>query len=157
MTVTSSKTRALQEPVGRLEPVPAVCVEPKTRLADVYEAMRKASTGCVIVAQGGKAVGIFTERDFVMKVAGLAGPETPVEKVMTKDPVTATPKTTIGQAIELMHGGKFRNLPVLDEKKRPAGLLTVNRIIKYLAALYPVEVYNLPPKPDQVEETPEGG
>ena len=153
---THSKTKALQETIGRLESTPFATVEPKDSLKEVYAAMQKAGVGCVLVCKGPKLVGIFSERDIVLKTLGDVPLDTAVEKVMTPDPVTATAATTIGEAVELMHSRGFRNLPILDDKKRPVGLLTVNRIIKYLAALFPAEVYNLPPKPDQVDEAADG-
>lgn len=153
---THSKTKALQETIGRLESTPFAVVEPKATLKEVYATMQKAKVGCVLVCKGPKLLGIFSERDVVLKTLGDSPLSTPIEKLMTPDPVTADARTTIGEAVELMHGKGFRNLPILDEKKRPVGLLTVNRIIKYLAALFPAEVYNLPPKPDQVDESADG-
>jgi CBS domain-containing protein len=153
---THSKTKALQETIGHLESTPFATVEPKASLKEVYATMQKAGVGCVLVCKGSKLLGIFSERDVVLKTLGDELPATPIEKLMTPDPVTATVDTTVGEAVELMHGRGFRNLPILDDKKRPIGLLTVNRIIKYLAALFPAEVYNLPPKPDQVDESADG-
>ena len=49
----------------------------------------------------------------VLKTLGDIPLDTPVEKVMTPDPVTATAKTTVGEAVELMHSKGFRNLPIL--------------------------------------------
>ena len=155
-SVTHSKTKALQETLGTLEAVPFATVDPKSSLKDVYAQMQKEKVGCVLVCKGPKLVGIFSERDLVLKTLGDVPLDTPVEKVMTPDPVTATVKTTVGEAVELMHTRGFRNLPILDDKKKPIGLVTVNRIIKYLAALFPAEVYNIPPKPDQVDEAADG-
>jgi CBS domain-containing protein len=153
---THSKTKALQEPIGSLESTPFTTVEPKASLKDVYATMLKEGVGCVLVVKGPKMLGIFSERDVVLKTLGDVPVDTPVEKVMTPDPMTATPKTTIGEAVEMMHSRGFRNLPILDDKKRPIGLLTVNRVIKYLAAMFPAEVYNIPPKPDQVDSSADG-
>jgi CBS domain-containing protein len=153
---THSKTKALQETLGTLESAPFATVDPKDTLKQVYATMQKEKVGCVLVCKGPKLVGIFSERDVVLKTLGDVPLDTPVEKVMTPDPITATAKTTVGEAVELMHAKGFRNLPVLDDKKHPAGLVTVNRIIKYLAALFPAEVYNLPPKPDQVDSQADG-
>ena len=155
-SATHSKTKALLEKLGTLESSPFATVESKASLKEVYATMQKEKVGCVLVCKGAKLVGIFSERDVVLKTLGAAPLDAPVEKYMTPEPVTATAKTTVGEAVELMHTRGFRNLPLLDDKKRPVGIVTVNRIIKYLAALFPAEVYNLPPKPDQVDDSADG-
>lgn len=152
----SSKTRALSEKIGHLDVPKAVCVEPGSTLDQVYAAMQKQGVGCVLVCKGQSLQGIFTDRDVAMKTLAVAPGSTPVSAVMTAGPVTVTADATVGDAVELMHGKGFRNLPVVDARGKVAGLLSVRHIIKYLAAQFPAEVYNLPPKPDQVDSASEG-
>ncbi len=51
----------------------------------------------------------------------------------------------------MQHGG-YRHLPVVDENNRPTGVLSVKRIIHYLAEHYPTAVYNLPPESGTIPE-----
>jgi CBS domain-containing protein len=55
-----------------------------------------------------------------------------------------------------MEEGGYRHLPVVDERERPVGILSVKRIIRYLVEHFPTTVYNLPPDPQAVPKNPEG-
>ena len=48
------------------------------------------------------------------------------------------------------------NLPVVDELGRPVGVLSVKRIVHYLAEHFPGLVYNQPPDPSRFPEEAEG-
>ena len=62
--------------------------------------MNRARIGCVCVVEGGRLVGIFTERDlFRLAHEGLDQPETPLGKVMTPDPETLRPDHGIALAL----------------------------------------------------------
>ena len=60
--------------------------------------------GALIVIDGEKLVGIFTERDALNKVlaAGLEPGKTKVSEVMTRDPYSIPPTTTVGEAMEIV-------------------------------------------------------
>jgi CBS domain-containing protein len=119
--------------------------------------MRKAMRGSVIVCRKGKLVGIFTERDVLNRCLLENTPaSTPINRLMTPNPVTVDGKTTLGHAIELMHEKAIRNLPWIDPAGRPKGMLTVGRVIRYLADHYPAEVVNLPPLLHQTTQESEG-
>ena len=68
---------------------------------------------------GEKLVGIFTERDALNKVlaAGLDPGKTKVCDVMTKDPYSIPPTTTVGEAMELVTKRRFRHLPIVKNGK----------------------------------------
>ena len=74
---------------------------------------------------------------------------------MTPDPVTVQAKEPIGAAVRRMEEGGYRHLPVVEGTK-PVGLLSVKRIVHYLAEHFPGTVYNLPPDPGAVQKQPEG-
>lgn len=153
----SIKTVALSQKLKFLDLLPPLVVEETTTYGDVLKRMRTADRGSVIVCKHGAVSGIFTERDVLNKHALENVKEaTPIRELMTPKPVTITGETTVGEAVELMHSKNFRNLPLVDGKGRPQGLLTVGRIIRYLADHFPAEVVNLPPKLNQVTSEPEG-
>ena len=88
----------------------------------VIECVRKMTTekiGAMIVIDGEKLVGIFTERDALNKVlaAGLDPVNTKISQVMTKDPYCAPPTTTVGDAMELVTTRRFRHLPIVENGK----------------------------------------
>lgn len=72
--------------------------------------------GAVMVTEGTRLVGIFSERDVLNRVVakGLDPDSTMVGAVMTPDPVTLGPSATAEEALELMQSRGFRHLPVVD-------------------------------------------
>lgn len=77
--------------------------------------MAQRHVGSVLVTQGGRLAGIFTERDIVRAVSqDVQAPDEPVEHWFTPNPTTATPEMSIDQARELMLERHFRHLPVTD-------------------------------------------
>ena len=81
---------------------------------------------------------------------------TAVADCMTPDPVTVGPKEPIGAAVRRMEEGGYRHLPVVDESGRPLGVLSVKRIVHYLAEHFPATVYNQPPDPASFPKEAEG-
>ncbi|MEK7656621.1 MAG: CBS domain-containing protein [Elusimicrobiota bacterium] len=145
------------EPISRLGRLDFLQAEESLSYRDSLELMRERGLGSILVCRGGRLTGIFTERDILNKLVLEAPPaNTPVREFMTRPVVTAGEGATVGDAVRLMHGKHIRNLPIVDAEGKPKGLVTVGRIIRLLAAHYPAEVVNLPPKPGQVTEEVEG-
>jgi CBS domain-containing protein len=145
------------ESVSRLQPRPPLQVQPGHTVADAVGLMRRERVGCVLVCEAGKLLGIFTERDLMKRVLASQQPlTTPVADVMTANPVVVHPTQAIGVAVTLMEEGGYRHLPVVDEKGKAVGLLSVKRIVHYLVEHFPGTVYNLPPAADVVQQEREG-
>jgi CBS domain-containing protein len=143
--------------VSRLHPTPPHQVAPHQTVFDAVLVMRRENIGSVLVCEGERLVGIFTERDLMRRVLAPGKPlSTPITDCMTRDPVVVSPKESVGAAIRCMEEGGYRHLPVVDEAGRPAGVLSVKRIVHYLAEHFPAIVYNLPPDPAVVPHKPEG-
>ncbi len=122
------------------------------------EYMQENKSGYIVIADKKKVVGIFTETDVIRKVLDQnIDWNRPVSEFMTKEPVCLSPKDPVGKAIDLMGEHRFYHIPLIDEKNELTGVLSVRSLIRFLAEFYPVEVYNLPPDPDQVMTTQEGG
>ena len=62
----------------------------------------------------------------------------------------------IAAAVRKMEVGGYRHLPVVDGLGRPTGILSVKRIVHYLAEHFPATIYNLPPDPAVVPNEREG-
>jgi CBS domain-containing protein len=80
------------------------------------ELMAKRRIGAVPIVDKGRLVGIFTERDVVLRIvaAGRDPNKTTLAKVMTPDPDTLEPGDSVRAALDLMQAGHFRHLPVVD-------------------------------------------
>lgn len=145
------------ESVSRLRPTPPFTVAPNEAVGVVVALMRRAHIGCVLVCEGDRLLGLFTERDLLRRVLAVGLPlSTPVRECMTEDPVVVRPKESIGAALRSMEQGGYRHLPVVDEAGRPVGVLSVKRIVHYLAEHFPATIYNQPPDPNTYPHKAEG-
>jgi CBS domain-containing protein len=75
---------------------------------------------------------------------------------MTANPVVVHPKESIATAVRRMEEGGYRHLPVVDPAGQPVGVLSVKRIVNYLAEHFPSTIYNQPPDPGAFPLEPEG-
>ena len=104
--------------------------------ADVDQAvqvMHEKGSDCVLVVENGRLVGIFTDRDAVLKVAGKPAGRRPIAELMTRDPVVLRHDDTIAVAINKMAVGGFRHIPIV-EGGRPTGVVTARDVFRHLAA-----------------------
>jgi CBS domain-containing protein len=114
--------------------------------------LMRARRGAVVVLEGTKPAGIFTERDVVYRLPAALYPSredrrrTPLARVMTASPVTVERRAGLGEALRRMVTGGHRHLVVVDEKGDLAGLLTANDIVQFLTDQFPEETMNVPPR-----------
>ena len=135
-----------------------VQASPDITLQQAIDLMDTSRSGYVVIAKNKKVVGIFTETDVVRKVLGLKVDwNRPVSDFMTENPVVLSPKDSVGKAIREMGEHRFYHIPLVDEKKELVNVLSVRTLIRFLSEFYPTEIFNLPPNPAQIMETPEGG
>ena len=128
-----------------------------TALRDAIGLMQQARGESLIVVRDGRPVGILTERDVLIKVLGQdVDLDGPVDEQMTRDPQTISADARVGEALAVMRRGGFRNLPLVDGHGRVAGILRQQDVLEYVAEAFPQEILNLPPRPHQQMEEPEG-
>lgn len=145
------------EKIRNLATREGLTVSPELSLGEVVKRMQERRTGCAVVLQGKKVVGIFTERDALIRGLIASTPaETPIESLMTKKPKVLDREDTLAVAIRLMHDGKYRHLPVVNGKREYLGLVSVRDIVYYLSENFPLEIYNLPPDPHRISSSAEG-
>ena len=104
--------------------------------ADVDQAvqsMHAKGSDCVLVVDAGRLVGIFTDRDAVLKVAGRPVSSRPIADYMTRDPVVLRHDDTIAVAINKMAVGGFRHIPIVEDGV-PTGVVTARDVFRHLAA-----------------------
>ncbi|MBL8288505.1 MAG: CBS domain-containing protein [Rubrivivax sp.] len=91
-------------------------VRPDDTVYAALELLASYEVGALMVMDGGRLVGVFSERDYTRKIAlvGRNSRETRVAEIMTRNVVTVAPKTTTTEAMALMSEKKIRHLPVLD-------------------------------------------
>ena len=144
------------ETVGQMELPSPLCIAPSASLREVLQRLQTERRGSLLVCQAEQIVGIFTERDALLQMARGTDPEQPVEQLMSTPVITVSREDTVESAIARMALGGYRQLPVVDEQKRPIGVLKVSSILRYLVQHFPRFVYNLPPTPDPATRQREG-
>jgi CBS domain-containing protein len=95
-------------------------------LQDAAKVMKENDVGSIVVLNGERLVGIFTERDAVNRVVASAcdPATTPIDRVMTRDPDVVSPDDPVSEAIRKMDEFRYRHLPVV-EQGRLIGVLSV--------------------------------
>jgi CBS domain-containing protein len=147
-----------EERLGSLSDPKPPWVTRGTSLKETLQMMREKDAGCVLVCDGDRPIGIFTERDVLNKLVGSGVSESEaVDRFMTPDPLCLTAGHKLGEAVRLMTVRGYRHIPLLDDRGRRDGLLSARDIVRYIAEHFPAEVVNLPPELNQVFKTPEGG
>lgn len=107
------------------------CIAPDATVYDALAMMADKGVGALVVLQEGRVVGIFGERDFVLKVdlCGLSAQTTLVGQVMSKDIYYASPGTTIDEAMAIVTESHHRHLPVI-ENEQLVGLVSIGDLVK---------------------------
>jgi CBS domain-containing protein len=126
-------------------------------LGEALAQMRAQGGDAVLVLDGPRLAGILTERDVLIRVLGKDVDEArPVDEFMTASPDTLNAEATLIEAMQSMERGHFRNLPLVDDSGSVVGLLRQQDLLEYVAEAFPQEILNLPPRPHQLMEEPEG-
>ena len=115
--------RSLRTIVAKQAPVTA----PKSvTVLEGARTMQQHNVGALLVVDGTRLVGIFTERDALFRVLaeGRNPQTTRLGEVMTSQPQTIHPDEPFVNALRIMHKGRFRHLPVV-EFDRPLGMVSV--------------------------------
>ena len=114
-----------------------------TPISEVIDLMQKGRFGCVLVVdEQEQLAGIITERDLLVHITEVrAQPDTVrVDDIMTPSPESLRPTDSVAFALNLMHLGHFRHIPLLvgdsdeDEGVYPASVISSKDIANYVAA-----------------------
>ena len=133
-------------------------IEPSATLGEAARALRKRDVGAAVVVDGGRVVGIFTERDLLQRVdhKTLAWRDTPVRDVMTSRPMIIREDDSVAEALRRIDVGKRRHLPIMRGRE-PIAIVSVRDLLGYIASRFPGDFINLPPTPEKEARAPYGG
>ena len=147
-----------KDPLSNVVSYPPLILDAQTKLSEALRQMRENRRGCALLVTSGKLVGIFTERDVLMKVAGhqIDLERTPASAYMTPDPVTLPAGEVVAFALNKMVVEGFRHIPLVDEEQRPVGVVSMRDIIEYLSDYYQRDILNIPPDPSLRSRTRDG-
>ena len=105
--------RTVRQIIEGQEPITVAC---GVIVKDAAQIMRQHNIGALMVVDDGKLCGIFTERDALFRVLaeGRDPATTILDSVMTRNPQTISADGAFQTALQMMHDGRYRHLPVVD-------------------------------------------
>ncbi len=105
-------------------------VTPEHMVIEALELMEANNIGAVMVMEGERLAGIFSERDYARKgiIKGRKAKSTPVSEVMTANVFSVSPDMDIEDCMQLFSDKRIRHLPVLDHG-RVVGMLSIGDIV----------------------------
>lgn len=114
--------------------VPPIVVSPNATVLDAVDASLPARVGAVAVVDGGTLVGIFTERDVMLKVVHQRrDPATTlVGEVMTSPVITIPSVVRDEEVLQLMSRHHIRHLPICEDGRTVLGILSIRNVLEYL-------------------------
>jgi CBS domain-containing protein len=121
-----------------------VTATPEITVLEAAQLMNARGIGALPVMENGGLVGIFTERDLMRRVVaeGLDPQSTRVRQVMTGEPLTATPETSVDECGALMTARRIRHLPVMGPAGL-AGIVTIGDLLAFQVAEQAVTIAQL--------------
>ena len=106
-------------------------IEPFDTIGHAAEKMVAEGVSAIVVSDGGRLIGIVTERDLTRAVAGrVHSSEARVREWMTADPKVVSESTDPVEAVQIMLDGGFRHLPVV-ENERAVGIVSIRDLAEW--------------------------
>jgi CBS domain-containing protein len=107
------------------------CIAPDATVYEALKVMAGKGIGALVVVEDGQVVGLFNERDYVLKVdlCGRTSQNTKVLQVMTTDVCYVTPQTSVEEAMAIVTNSRSRHLPVLEDGNL-VGLTSIGDLVK---------------------------
>jgi CBS domain-containing protein len=107
-----------------------LAVAPDTTIAAAAQGMIDRETSAAVVIDDGTLVGVISERDLMRAIPDGCRAETPVSERMTHHVTTASPRTSVPEAMAIMVEGRFRHLPVVEEG-RVQGIVSMRDLMSW--------------------------
>ena len=143
----------LRRPASILAARKPIVLSPQSSVTDAIRAMQREHRGCVLISEDGShntpLVGIFTERDVLLKIVdrGRNPAVLPLSEVMSPDLECLGEDSSVAWVLNRMSAGGFRHVPVVDRKGHPVTVISVRDVVDFLVDHFPREIMNLPADP----------
>jgi CBS domain-containing protein len=128
---------------------PVTTLDVSASIGDAVTLMRENRFGSVLITARGKLCGIVTERDILRKVVGVAGASLTrnIAEVMTRDPESLQRHDSIAFAMNKMHVGGFRHVPIVAADGTPEHVISIRDLIAFVLDHFPERILNMPTEP----------
>ena len=126
--------RLLKDRIRDLGQKTAITVAPTAAVGEVLRMMVSEKNGCVVVVEDDKVVGIFSDRDALMRLNCQAEQmaHVPISELMTPSPETLEGRDKIAFALHKMDLGGYRHIPILT-KGKVTSVVSIRDILRYMA------------------------
>lgn len=123
-----------EETVAAIQSQPFAAVTPNSSIAEAVAQLADLEIGCLLVAESGKLVGVFSNRDVLDKVADRYEQikDRPVSEVTTANPVFVHESDSAAAALHVMAVSGFRHVPVMNLDDEPVGIISPQRVLGFL-------------------------
>jgi len=122
----------MEDNLAQLEREETVAVASATQALDVARLMKNASTGCALIVDQGKLVGIFTEHDVLKRMAAGGKLDVAVKELMSPNPETLHERDCVAEALNKMSLGRYRHIPFTKSDGSHA-VCSIKSVLKYIA------------------------
>ena|SRR5579862_748950 len=128
MDITDPVSKILNEKGSQVWSIP-----PDALVYDAIATLSERNIGALPVTDGGKLVGVISERDYTRKVVlkGRSSKTTTVREVMSPDPVYATPTDSVEDCMRVMTEERVRHLPVVEDGKM-IGIISIGDLVNWI-------------------------
>jgi CBS domain-containing protein len=123
--------KTLQQLLNNKKHKEVISIAPHRPVFDALVVLAEYKIGALVILDGDKLVGIFSERDYAREIVlkGKSSKTTPISEVMSTNVLTVKPNDTVEQAMSIMSEKHIRHLPVLEGNK-VVGMLSIGDLVK---------------------------
>lgn len=123
--------KTLQQLLDNKKHKTVISIAPHRPVFDALVVLAEYEIGALVVLDGEKLVGIFSERDYAREIVlkGKSSKTTAINEVMSSNVLTVKPSDTVEHAMNVMSDKHIRHLPVLENDK-VIGMLSIGDLVK---------------------------
>ena len=119
-------------------------ISPNKTVYQALEFMAEKDVGALLVTEGDKVMGIFSERDYARKIIlkGKSSVNTTISQLMVKEVIYVTPNQSIDDCMALMTENRIRHLPVIEDGKL-IGLVSIGDVVSHIISIQEFKINEL--------------
>lgn len=119
-------------------------ISPNKTVYQALEFMAEKDVGALLVTEGDKVMGIFSERDYARKIIlkGKSSVNTTISQLMVKEVIYVTPNQSIDDCMALMTENRIRHLPVIENDKL-IGLVSIGDVVSHIISIQEFKINEL--------------